>query len=97
MPLTGLRLPCADPGGATDLDRVALRGVNRGDPVETVAAQIEQPTSLLEVGLVRPLHGGGGVFGMAAGEDHAVLLQQLEAAGVGLLVGDDVVLNALLR
>ena len=34
---------------------------------------------------------------MAAGEDHAVLLQQLEAAGVGLLVGDDVVLNALLR
>src|SRR5277367_33984 len=61
----GRRLPCTQAGiVATNLDNPGTIGIDRSDPVEPVAAEIEDPTAAKRVILERRERLAGPVFGV---------------------------------
>ena len=65
--------------------------IDRGHPIEAVAAQIHQPTAVFEVLLDTGLYRAGVVLRVTAGEHHLVGRQQVAARAMQILVRDDVV------
>ena len=75
---------------ATNLDNPGAIGIDRSDPVETVAAEIENSAAAKRVILERCKGRVGPVFGVGPGYDDLVLREQLRPASMHVLVRDDV-------
>ena len=64
-------------------------------PVPAIAAHIHETAATIHPCLHRIPHGRRVIFGMRAGHDDAIVAQQLIAVIMQILIGDEIVVDAL--
>lgn len=83
-------LPRLGTRSAAKLDRVPLLRIQRGHPVEAVAAEVHEPAALPEVALQRVQHLLRPVLGVGAGDNYAIRLQQRSSFRMEVSIRDHV-------
>jgi hypothetical protein len=89
--LAGMRSPGPDAVlGAADLDDARQRRLIGDSPVPAVGADVDETAATVEPRLHGIPHRGRVIFGVGAGDDHAVGGERVEAFIVQILVGDHI-------
>src|ERR1700761_201691 len=78
---------------ASDFDDPWLLSVAARHPVEAVAAEIENPTPLLEVAVKCVKAVSGPIFGMRSGDDRGVAVEQSSPLALQIFVSRNVILK----
>ncbi len=85
--LTRTRRPCPrSVDTSAHLRQVGPIGIDRCHPVEAVAAQVQQASAALQIGLECDEHWPRTVFGMRAGHYDAVATEQIDALRVQIVI-----------
>ena len=93
-----LRRPETDAAlGAPQFEGPGAARMRHHLPVETIATEIDEAASILEIGAKRIERFGGVVFGVLAGEHDSVVREQLRAFAMHVVIGDHLKVDALAR